>query len=570
MSFKTRGMALPMTLFFVLTAFFVASAVLVRAHFEARATVLEAGSIQRESLARAALSTLQSKLNAAGLEDGVEPFTLSGPDGLVARAWFEEDENDIFRLYASVQGSGGRPYVAQKVVKKTPLLDALDVVHLSDGDIDTPDGVKMRVAKATTWTALSSPGGSLLWVQADRRGNIFATSFPAISGEGSDVLPEEFLRKFIAANDALVQSGSINFEFLSTVAQALEDNPAVDLNAPLTQGVAGMSGNQAQLTRPTDPNFIRPTHTVVDAVVKNAKVQHYSTESGLWSSITVPFSEGVSGQLPGRSSSDGKKVYLSLMQPGPDRLLAFDLASRRWSDLPTPKAVSGSGGTLKILEVESDDSGYLYCRHGDGGQMSLSRFDPETSEWSRLPSPPGLYVDDQGKVHQVKTEAQNWGALEVDEAGDLFVVWRAPSEPEVRALTGERTEGANVAGGFSGASQSGLLTSESKDSDKGQSGKGGKARDMVLKFQNGEWSVVKGLTAPVGRLGSFATSPDGGFLIQDIRQATDRLLTLDSEAKVESSTTVPDLTGGEAHYFLADSGGKPIPGRFKFSETAKF
>lgn len=568
---KVRGMALPMTLFFVLTAFFVASAVLVRAHFEARATVLEAGSIQRESLARAALSTMQSKLNAAGGEDGVEEFVLQGPDGLKARAWFEEGENDIFRLYASVQGSGGRPFVAQKVVKKTPVLDALDVVHLSDGDIDTPDGVKMRVAKANTWTTLTSPGGSLIWVQADRRGNIFANYFPAVSGQAGEVLPEEFLRKFIARNDILVQSGQINFEFFSKVAQAIEDNTPVDLNGPQDWGIGSTMGQSVPLP-PTDPDFIRPTHTVVDAVAQGARVQHYSTEKGLWSSISVPFRDGVDGQLPGRTSSDGKKLYLSMMQPGPDRLLSFDLKSREWSDLPTPKAGSGTGGTLKILEVESDDSGFLYCRHGEGEQMSLSRFDPETSTWVRLPSPPGLYADAEGKVHLLKAEAQNWGSLEVDEAGDLFVVWRAPSEAEVQKFTGGAVAGMPDAfGGIPGASQVGSVSaSTGAASENTLAGSDKTARDMVLKFHDGEWSVVKGLTDPVERLGSFATGADGRFLIQDIRWAADRLLTLDKEAKVDSAVMVPDLNGEEANYFVADSGGKPIQGRFKFSETAEF
>lgn len=553
-------MALPMTLFFVLMAFFVASAVLARAHFEARATVLEANAIQQEGLARAALSTLQAKLNAAGGEDKVEEFTLKGPSGMTARAWFEEGDNELFRLYASVEGSG-RPFRAQKVVRKMPVLDALDVVHLSDGKIETPDGVKMRVARASNWSNLTSPGVSLFWIHADRRGNIFANDFPAVSTETKDGLPPDFLKNFVAKNADLVQSGRINFEFVSHLAQAIEDNRSLNLNADLGGGIGGTLGGQGGPVGPgTNPEYIKPTLTVVDVVAKGAKIQHYSSEKGVWESIPVPFQQGVTGQIPGSSTSDGKKLYLPMMQPGPDRLLSFDLKSRQWSNLPSPGAVSGSGSTRKILEVEVDDSGFLYCRHSDGEDIGLSVFEPESSTWSRLPSPPGLYATGDGKVRLLQPEAKVWGALEVDEAGDLFVVWRAPSESEVQKYVVGGSGSSEVPGVASGESSGGALAGVVLKTP----------RDMILKYRKGEWSVLAGMTDPLERLGSFAAGPDGRFLLQDIRAAADRLLSMDGEGKIDSNVFVTDLDGEQAHYFTADSGGKPIQGRFKFAETAEF
>ena len=226
---SVRGLALPITLFFVLVAFFAATAVLARVHFDAQASVLETTGIQREALARSALATLQARLDKAGTEVGIEPFTLEGPGGLKANAWVQQESDELFRLFAKVNGMGS-PYIAQMVVRKKPVVVGLDIVHLNDGDVDTSDMLKYRTADSPEWVLLPSPKRALMWVDADRRGNIFANYFPLLGGRESPSFPRELIEKFVRANDQLVRAGSINHRFTKQVAVALEENSEIDFN----------------------------------------------------------------------------------------------------------------------------------------------------------------------------------------------------------------------------------------------------------------------------------------------------------------------------------------------------
>lgn len=426
-----------MTLFFVLIAFFAASTLAVRSHYEAQATIVEILNIRREALARSALSTGLAKLEGAGTEEGFLPFTLDGPGGLQAKVNLEPAGEDLLRLQARVEGGVGQAYLAQKVLKKRPQLIGVDVVHLLDGDLSTPDELKYRVVGSDEWISIPSEKTSLLWVKLDRRGNLFSSHFPALEGAPSPDLPEGFMERLVARNDELTRDGDIDQGFLKKASQALEENWQLDLNKPIEQGInAGYAGNAGngnlapQLE--TNPEFIRPARTVAKALSRGAEVDFQSQETGEWESIDLGLGSNFEG-FPGKVASDGKAMFLPLLVPGEDRLRRFDLKAKSWSELPPPPALSESsgGGTKNLLQVEVDDDGNLYAHHGDDGVYGLSKYDAQKKSWSRLPSPPGTLVFPNGDSTQVMDKAVNWDGLSVGDQGEVYVLWRASEEPEV-------------------------------------------------------------------------------------------------------------------------------------------
>jgi hypothetical protein len=635
-----RGMALPITLFFVMVAFFAASALLTRVHYEAKASSFETTSIQREALARSALTTLIAKLNQAATEEGVTPVTLTGPGGFKATTWIEKEGDSLFRLYAKVDGGMGKPYVAQKVVRKKPVLTPIDVAHLSDGSLHTSDQLKFRATNAKKWTLLPSPKGAVMGVEVDRRGNIFANYFPVLAGKLDSTLPKDFITNFVRRNDQLVREGNVGHDFLKSASQAIEENWELDLNETQSTGItnsAGASQNSSfaasQSSAARNPELVQNTHTVADAIAGGATLQHYSSETGEWNTIGFGLPKGVTGQVPGYSTSDGDNLYVPILKPGPDRLRKYNLKRKSWTDVPTPPALSRNGGKLaygkgkthQLVDIEVDDDGRIYAHHGDGQEYGLSRYDPDSQEWQRLPNPPGKYVDLEGKNNLLMVEAKAWGDMEVDEQGDIYVVWRAKQEPEVAqylqskgpqvgsggtsvgvpgsgvpvTATGKPGKTGKIAGiappppgknvfapgkdstnskKTSGGLASNAPPSMTTDVTPPQSGFGNfggglyePAQDVILRFRKGRWETVTLKGGQLYHLGRISAGIDGRLIVNDLRpRGPDMMFSLGSDGHLDAPTSVPGLEGEPAEYFSADSGARPVTDRFEFRETAEF
>lgn len=629
-----------MTLFFVMVAFFAASAVITRAHYEARASVIETVSIQQEALARSALVTLQGKLDQAGTEEDAPTVELSGPGGLKAITWIEKENDEVFRLCAKVEGGMGQPFLAQKIVRKKPVLTALDLAHLTDGDIATADHIRLRLADADTWTNLPAPKSSMMWVNVDRRGNIFANHFPVLGGEIQTSLPTDFVASFVKKNDEYLRQGKINFQFLKQAAQALEDNRDLDLNVSqvgIPNGGFGPNmgefGGDAAIAMPVQPEFsselVKPTHEVATAFADGASIRHYSPEKGVWERISIDLPPGP--HLPGRTCSDGKKVYLPILQPGEDSLRSYELKSKTWEVLPQPSRiertpegllVSGKGASTKILNVEVNDDGDLFCHHGDGEDFTVSRFDAQSNTWEILPPPPGLYAGSSGTTKSVINEAKAWGNMAVDGEGDVFVVWRPAQEPEVHEYqathgpleepffsqfssdlsfavseSGGILQSFNpwvakkapekvpsvVPGGSPGAPKpppvapkappvAVVTTSpETVTLRPGHPSRMGPLQDVLLSYTDGSWGVVAPKSKDFLRIGSVSTSIEGRLVIQNIKPfGPDELMTLDTDGQLGEPSTVPDTPSSAAEFFAFDSGGQPVDGRYRFQETAEY
>ena len=203
---RRRGLAIALTLFFVLIAFFAATSLLARSHFEAQATIMDTASIQREALARSALASGLAILESAGTEESFSEFSLAGPGGMEARVWLEQVDDHLFRLFAEVKGGMGRPYVAQKVLRKKPRLTAIDMAHLVDGQLTTPDSLKYRVVGSDNWVSLPTSKSSLMWVEVDRRGNVVSNYFPVLETGQSADLPDGFIERLFEKNDMSVRN----------------------------------------------------------------------------------------------------------------------------------------------------------------------------------------------------------------------------------------------------------------------------------------------------------------------------------------------------------------------------
>jgi hypothetical protein len=619
--YGNKGVALPITLFFVMVAFFAASALLTRAHFEAQATVLEANGIQQEALARAALSTLQARLEHTTDEEAMEQVVLQGPGGFQATTWFEVEDNSVYRLFARVESGTTQPFVAQRVVKKRPVLNPLDVAHLTDGDIDTADGVKLRLAGSDVWRPISAPRKSLLWLQVDRRGGISATHFPVLTGDVASPLSPDDLEEFLENNNSLIQNGEVGFDFFERVAQAIDENSSVDLAAHnMGIGLNAANNNVNVNTNNSNSNnhnqggLVFTASEIVEAVVVGSSIQHYSTERGTWSTIDLAMPDG---QLPGPTASDGKKLYLPVLKPGADRLMSYDLEQGAWAELSAPPATvrdsAGrmsytSGETHRLVDVEVDDDGFVYAKHGDGDGYALSRLNPDTGSWEQLPSPPQVVVNTNGQTELGSQPAQDWGSLEVDDQGDIYVVWRSPEDdrgdgigmtgtdigPGSGQLTGPSLTGivgpgsGQLTGGpgltvattasqaqSSGAPANTVVPTNTTGLDTvtvgGPSGGTGQAEDTVLRLCDGEWQI---LTPEVssGTIGGLSTSTEGRLVMPLLKRGDipDTLYVLDRDGAVSGSSTVPDLDGSDALYFAADSGAEPVPGKFRFLETAEY
>ena len=432
-------MTIALTLFFVLIAFFAATSLLARSHFEAQATIMDTASIQREALARSALASGLAILESAGTEETFTDFSLAGPGGMEARVWLEHEDDDIFRLFAEVKGGMGRPYVAQKVLRKKPRLTAIDMAHLVDGQLTTADSLKYRVVGSDDWVSLPNGKSSLMWVEVDRRGNVVSNYFPVLETGQSAALPDGFIERLIEKNDEYVNDGNIEHGFLRKASIAIEENQQLNLNRPLQVGVnmgnAGNAGNNGggglEVQLETNPDFIRPAREVADAITVGAAIEHYSQESGQWNTITLDLSGEPSGVIPGAATSDGKGVYFPIIKPGEDSLRRFDFESESWEELSPPPALSGGGKTHHLIEVKVDDDGRIYAHHGDDGQYGISMYDPEKDAWKRLPDPKGIYVDQIGREKVVSENISEWGNLEVDDQGNVYVIWRAKGDTAV-------------------------------------------------------------------------------------------------------------------------------------------
>lgn len=441
---RRRGIAIAMTLFFVLVAFFAASTLLVRSHFEAQATVMDTVAIQREALARSALASGQAMLETAGTNEDFAPFSLAGPGGMEAKVWLEQDSANIFRLYAQVDGGLGRPYLAQKVLRKKPRLTAIDLAHLNDGDLATADQLKYRVVGSEDWVSLPSSRSSLMWVKVDRRGNVTSNYFPVLETGASPDLPDGFIARLVEKNEELTNEGRIEHGFFKKASLAIEENWDLNINKPLDLGVgnaafqsntAGFQANSnlqqnASPQLENNPDLIRPARVVADALTKGAAIEHYSQDEGTWTTLNLDLSD-VSGGFPGPAASDGKGLYFPILKPGADSLSHYDFESETWSELTPPPALNGKGETHHLLNVQVDDDGRIYAHHGDDNEYGISVYDPQTKNWKRLPSPKGIYVDKFGKSTTVTDQPGDWGNLEVDDQGNVYVVWRTKNETAV-------------------------------------------------------------------------------------------------------------------------------------------
>ena len=350
---RKRGLALAMTLFFVLIAFFAASTLLVRSHYEAQATIMDTSAIQREALARSALASGLAMLESAGTDETFSTFSLAGEGAMVARVWLEQESDDLFRLNAEVKGGMGRPYVAQKVLRKKPRLSAIDMAHLLDGDLGTPDQLKYRVVGSSDWVSLPSSKSSMMWVEIDRRGNVTTNYFPILETGVSPNLPDGFIERLVARNDELINEGKIEHGFFKKASLAIEENWELNVNNAIDLGVnagnysgglgqsAGNGGlNQTRLE--TDPDFIRPARVVTDALTKGAAIEHYSQDQGAWSTVELDLSREPSGSIPGPATSDGEGLYIPVIKPGADLIKRYDLADETWSERENRKKGKGS------------------------------------------------------------------------------------------------------------------------------------------------------------------------------------------------------------------------------------
>ena len=631
---RRRGLAIALTLFFVLIAFFAATSLLARSHFEAQATIMDTASIQREALARSALASGLAILESAGTEESFSEFSLAGPGGMEAKVWLEQVDDDLFRLFAEVKGGMGRPYVAQKVLRKKPRLTAIDMAHLVDGQITTPDSLKYRVVGSDNWVSLPTSKSSLMWVEVDRRGNVVSNYFPVLETGQSADLPDGFIERLIEKNDEYVKDGNIEHGFLKKASVAIEENQQLNLNRPLQVGVnmgnAGNTGNNPGLgvVLESNPDFIRPAREVADAITDGAAIEHYSQETGQWNTITVDFSAEPSGGIPGPATSDGKGMFFPILKPGEDSLRRYDFESRRWDELLPPPALTGGGNTRHLLEVKVDDDGRIYAHHGDDGLYGLSLYDPEKDSWSRLPDPQGIYVDQIGREKVVSESISDWGNLEVDDQGNVYVVWRAKGDTAVvkhlaeyspvfkpggstegfvtsqfEAATGAyNSQASNAAcgstgGGYGGSGSAGtnpsaggapISTAPPGNPTTGQPGSSGnigvavpgrppgfpgfyeQSVDMVLKLSDGKWSAIRPPLGPGESLGGISAGVDGRLLIHILNPKADTIYVVRANGAKEAPARVPDESGDPALYFSADSGARTVAGKYSFQETAEY
>lgn len=636
-SARRKGLTIALTLFFVLIAFFAATSLLARSHFEAQATIMDTASIQREALARSALASGLAILESAGNEDGFTDFSLAGPGGMEAKVRLVHEGDDIFRLLAEVKGGMGRPYVAQKVLRKKPRLTAIDMAHLVDGLLTTPDSLKYRVVGSEDWVSLPTDKSSLMWVEVDRRGNVVSNYFPVLESGQSNALPDGFIERLIEKNDEFVKDGDIEHGFLKKASIAIEDNEQLNLNRPLQVGVnMGNTGNHVPddpdlgVQLENNPDFIRPAREVADAITDGAAIEHYSQETGQWNTITVDFSAEPSGGIPGPATSDGKGLFFPILKPGEDSLRRYDFESRRWDELDPPPALSGGGSTRHLLEVKVDDDGRIYAHHGDDGQYGLSVYDPKKDGWNRLPDPKGIYVDQIGREKVVSENISEWGNLEVDDQGNVYVIWRAKNDTAVvnhlagssptlnpggsndgfvtsqfeAAMGAYNSQGSNSAygnsqstgGGYGGSGSAGSTGQTlpgggapiSNPGNAGQAGNAGnigttipgrppglpiyyeKSVDMVLKLSDGKWSAIRPPLGPDESLGSISAGVDGRLLIHILNPQADTIYVVRANGTKEAPSKVPDESGDPALYFSADSGARTVAGKYSFQETAEY
>ncbi|MGE0495974.1 MAG: hypothetical protein AB7S38_42605 [Vulcanimicrobiota bacterium] len=620
MSTKFRGLAIPVVLFFVMAAFFAASAMVVRVRQETRATLLESSRLQRESLARSAIASLLAVLNHEGTESEHQELSFEdAPSGMTAHAWVERESDKVLFLLAEVKGGLGEPVSIQQVVHKKPAVEGVDYAQLSDGDVSTSDTILYRPTAQDGWQSLPAPGVGLTFLRADHQGGLWALFLPSLNGQPGPGIPPEFMQTVVAKNDSLVRDGSLNTAFLRRLSEVLEYNYEVTLDGDLILsggGVAGNAGNSGNHMPPPTPRPAEgrlPLQDLAIGLTTGAELYHYSSENRSWEGIPIvmPDTTDRVAQVPGKPVSDGASVYVPVLRRGPDAIRRYTYESERWEDISPPPALevrykvpspilpgappssgsfSGNAGspvlfggvagpegpapagkaggafgaepdfTLEqsdnpsqcIVELEADAAGNLYAHHGDSNLYTISRRDAVTGEWSALPPPPGVFLDEAGKTVQARRFANTWGDLEIGSEGEVYVLWRASEDI---------AQNGNFTAGFGAGVSVSIPTYQLA------------SPDVVLMYKDGQWSPTSINTSTFHQAGSLASRPDGKLTLQDLRPMgePDCYFTTDLSGLLSEPIQVPDpSSGGLSEYFGLTPGARPVPDRFVFEPTAEW
>ncbi|MCA9792593.1 MAG: hypothetical protein KC910_12390 [Candidatus Eremiobacteraeota bacterium] len=631
MSKQFRGLAIPVVLFFVMAAFFAASAMVVRVRQETQATLLESSRLQRESLARSAIASLLAVLNHEGTESGHQELSFQDePSGMQARAWVERESDEVLFLLAEVKGGMGEPVSIQQVVHKKPAVEGVDYAQLSDGDVDTSDTILYRPTDQDSWQSLAAPGVGLTFMRADQRGGLWALFLPSLNGHPGPGIPPEFMQTVVAKNDSLVRDGSLNTSFMRRVAEALEYDYEVTLDGDLILASGGAAGNAGNAYTPaipipapaTNPERL-PLQQLAIGLTAGAELYHYSSENHSWEEIPIelPDYDSRLAQVPGKPVSDGDSVYVPVLRRGADAIRRYTYETKKWEDIPPPPALQiqykapptilpgapGSTGSLSGSAGNSMTFGGVSGPQSEtmaGNSGGLGGMEPDYQ----------VVQSDQPSRYIVELETDADGNLYAHHgSGLLYTISRRdavtgewsslPPPPGVYLdRDGKRVQARRLATTWGDLEVGNegevyVLWRASEDLRSGMVFTGGAGNagygtastglgvgltfasydlpspDVVLVYKDGQWSPTAINTSTFHQTGPLATRPDGKLTLQDLRPMgePDCYFTTDLSGLLSEPIRVPDPTsGGFSEYFGLTPGARPVPERFVYEPTAEW
>ena len=99
-----------------------------------------------------------------------------------------------------------------------------------------------------------------------------------------------------------------------------------------------------------------------------------------------------------------------------------------------------------------------------------------------------------------------------------------------------------------------------------------RTQDIIFRYKDGKWTPFRINDPDITRIGKVAGALDGRIMAHDLKPSgqPDRSLVVASDGGVEEVVKVLGLDGDYAEFFAADSGAKPVKGKFEFQETATY
>ena len=108
--------------------------------------------------------------------------------------------------------------------------------------------------------------------------------------------------------------------------------------------------------------------------------------------------------------------------------------------------------------------------------------------------------------------------------------------------------------------------------DAGNTNSQPQTHDIIFRYKDGKWTPFRINDPDITQIGKVAGALDGKVMAHDLKPSgqPDRSLVVASDGGVEEVVKVLGLDGDYAEFFAADSGAKPVKGKFEFQETAEY